>query len=79
MNTHGFYDVIQTEIHTTEPLMPEPSAADVEMAMERLKKNTHTSPSIDKIPTELIKTRRRKISFESHKLIKSVLEYGGIA
>jgi hypothetical protein len=32
-NAHGFYDVRKTEIRTAEPLVPGPSAADVEMAM----------------------------------------------
>jgi hypothetical protein len=77
LNTRGFYDVRQTEVHTAEPLVPEPSAADVDLAMERLKR--HTSPGIDQISAELIKAGRRKISSEFHKLINSVLECGGIA
>ena len=56
--------------------MPEPSAVDVEMAMERLK--SHKSPGIDQISAELIKVERRKISSEFRKLINSVWEYGGI-
>jgi len=38
----------QIEIHTAEPLVPEPSTFDVEMAIEKLKR--HTSPDSDKIP-----------------------------
>jgi hypothetical protein len=76
LNTDGFY-VRQTEIRTAEPLVSEPSAVDVEMAMERLKR--HKSPGIDQISAELIKAGRRKVSSEFHKLINSVLEYGGIA
>jgi len=34
MNVHG---VRQTEIYTAEPLVPEPSASDVELAIEKLK------------------------------------------
>jgi hypothetical protein len=41
------------EIHTAETLVPEPSAFEVEMAFEKFKR--HTSPSIQQIPTELIK------------------------
>jgi len=57
--------------------VPEPSAADVEMAMKRLKR--HPSPGIDQISAELIKARRREISSDFHKLINSVLKCGGIA
>jgi len=51
-NAHGVSDVRQTEIHTAEPLVPEPSVFEVEIANERLKR--HKSPGIDHIPTELI-------------------------
>jgi len=37
LNVHGVNDVRQTEIHTAEPLVPEPSAFDVGMAIEKLK------------------------------------------
>jgi hypothetical protein len=57
--------------------VPEASAADVEMAVERLKR--HTSPGIDQISAELIKAGCRKIGSEFHKLTNSVLECGGIA
>ena len=36
---HGFSDVRQTEIHTAEPLMPESSAPEFEMAIEKLKRH----------------------------------------
>jgi len=39
---HGVNDVWQTDIHTAEPLEPEPSAFEVELAIEKLKK--HRSP-----------------------------------
>jgi len=52
LNVIGFTDVKQTEIHIAEPLVPQPSAFDVEMATEKLK--THKSPGIDQIPAELI-------------------------
>jgi hypothetical protein len=32
LNVHGVNDVRQTEIHTAEPLVPEPSDSEVEMA-----------------------------------------------
>jgi hypothetical protein len=42
LNINGVNDVRQTEIQTAEPLVPEPSAFEVEMAVEMLK--SHKSP-----------------------------------
>jgi hypothetical protein len=53
LNIRGFSDVRQTEIRTTEPLVPDSSAFEVELAIEKLK--SHKSPGIDHIPAELIK------------------------
>jgi len=53
LNIHGVNDVRQTEIHTTEPLVPEPSALKVELVIPKLK--SLKSPGIDQIPAELIK------------------------
>jgi hypothetical protein len=36
-NVHGVKDVGQTEIRTAEPLVPEPSASEVELAIDKLK------------------------------------------
>jgi len=36
-NVHGVSDVRQTETHTAEPLVPEPSALEVELANEKIK------------------------------------------
>jgi len=36
-NVHGVDDVRQAEIHTAEPLVSEPSASEVELAIEKLK------------------------------------------
>jgi hypothetical protein len=41
LNVHGVNDVRQTEIHTVVPLVPEPSASEVEMAIEKLKGTNH--------------------------------------
>ena len=41
MNVHGFSNVRQTEIHSAEPLVPEPSACEIEMAIEKLKDTNH--------------------------------------
>jgi hypothetical protein len=53
LNVHGFSDVRQAEIHTAEPLVPEPSVSKVEFAIEKPK--SHKSPGIDQIPADLIK------------------------
>ena len=50
LNAHGLSDVRQAEIHTAEPLVPEPSALEDELAIEEL--NSHKSPGIDQIPAE---------------------------
>jgi hypothetical protein len=47
--------------------VPEPSAFEVELAIEKL--NSHTSPGIDQIPAELMKAGGRTICCEIHKLI----------
>ena len=39
LNVNGVNGVRRTEIHTTEPLVPEPSAFEVEMAIEKLKRH----------------------------------------
>ena len=63
-------DVRQTEICTAEPLAPELSASEVDMAIEKLK--SHKSLGINQIPAELVKTDGRKIRSETHKLIISL-------
>jgi hypothetical protein len=44
LNAYGVSDVRHTEIHKAEPLMTDPSAFEVEMAIEKLK--GHKSPGI---------------------------------
>jgi len=55
----GLKDVGQAEIHPTEPPIPEPSAAEVELAIDKQK--SHKSPGIDQIPAELIKAGGRTL------------------
>ena len=69
-NVHGFKDLRQAEIHTAEPLVPEPSATEVELDIDKLK--NYKSPGIDQIPAELIKAGGRTICLEIHKLITSI-------
>jgi hypothetical protein len=61
---HGVNDVKQTEIHMAEPLLPEPSAFEVELAVEKLKR--HQSPGIDQIPAALIKAGGRTVHSKIH-------------
>ena len=41
LNAHGINGVRHTEIHTAEPLVPEPSAFEVELAIEKLNVTNH--------------------------------------
>ena len=50
--------------------MPEPSAFEVELAIEKLQ--SHKSPGIDLIPAELIKEGGRTIRYQIHKIIVSI-------
>jgi hypothetical protein len=70
LNVHQDSNVRQTEIHTAEPLVPKPSAFEVEMAIEKLKR--YKPPGTDQIPAELIKAGGSKICSEIHKLINSI-------
>jgi len=69
-NVHGVKDVGQAEIHTAEPLVPELSASEFELAIDKIK--SHKSPGIDQIPAELIKAGGRTIYLEIRKLIISI-------
>jgi hypothetical protein len=69
-NVYGFKDVGQAEIHIAEPLVPDPSASEVELAIDKLKR--HKSSGIDQIPAELIKVGGRTLCLEIHKLITSI-------
>jgi len=41
LNVHGVIDVRQAEIHTAEPLVTDPSAVEVDLAIEKLKVTHH--------------------------------------
>jgi hypothetical protein len=57
LNVNGVNDVMQTEVHTAEPLVPKPIAYENELTIEKLK--SHKSPDTDQIPAELIKAGGR--------------------
>ena len=60
LNARGVNDVRQIEIHTAELLVPEPSASEVELAIEKPK--SHKSPGIEQIPAEIIKAGLRQFA-----------------
>jgi hypothetical protein len=70
LNVHRVNDVRQTEIHTAEPLVPEPSSFEVEISIEKLKR--YKSPGIDQIPVELIQAGGNTLDSEIHKLINCI-------
>jgi hypothetical protein len=51
LNVHGVNNVRQIATHTSVPLVPDPSAFDFEVAIEKLKR--HKAPGTDQIPAEL--------------------------
>jgi hypothetical protein len=53
LNVYGVHDVRQMDIHTAEPLVPESSLVEVEIAIGKLK--TYKSPGSDQISAELFK------------------------
>jgi hypothetical protein len=71
LNVHGVYDVRQVDIHTAEPLVPEPSLVEVEIAIGKLK--SYKSPGTDQIPAALIRAGDETLFSKIHKLIFSVL------
>jgi hypothetical protein len=50
LNVHGVDDVRQIDIHMAEPLVPEPSLVEVEIAVGKLK--SYKSPGTDQIPAK---------------------------
>jgi len=70
LNEHGVNHVRQAELHTAKPLVPQPSASEVEMAIEKLER--HKLPGNDPIPAESIKAGGRTIRSEIHELIYSI-------
>jgi hypothetical protein len=67
---HRVSDVRQIEVHTAEPLVPDPSPFKVESAIAKLK--MYKSPGSDQIPAELIQARDELLLSKIHKLIKSI-------
>jgi hypothetical protein len=70
LNVRGAGCVRQTEMHTAEPFVPEPSVSEVEVAIGKLKR--YKSPGDDQIPAELIQAGEEILRSEIHKLIKLI-------
>jgi hypothetical protein len=72
LNVHRVGDVRQREIHRAEPLVPDPSPFQVDIAIAKLKK--YKSPVGVQIPAELIQVVGETLQSEIQKLINSNLE-----
>jgi hypothetical protein len=70
LNVHGVHDVRQMDVHTAEPLVPEPSLVKVEIAIGKLK--SYKSPDTDQILAELIKAGGETLYSGIHRLICSI-------
>jgi hypothetical protein len=70
LNIQGADGVRQTEMHTTKPFLPQPSASEVEVAIWKLKR--YKSPGVDQIPAQLIQAGWETLHSEVHKLIKLI-------
>jgi hypothetical protein len=70
LNVHGVSDVRQIEINIAEPLLPDPSPVEVEIAIAKLKR--FKSPGNDQILVELIQAGGEISCSKIHKLINSI-------
>jgi hypothetical protein len=70
LNVHWVSNVRQIEIHTAEPLVPDPSPSEDERDIATLKR--YKSPGSNQIPAEMIQARSEVLRFDIHKFINSV-------
>jgi hypothetical protein len=70
INVHRVHDFRQIDIHMAEPLVPEPSLVEVEIAIGKLK--SYKSLGTDQIPAELIEAGGETLCSEIHKLTCSI-------
>jgi hypothetical protein len=66
LNVHAAGGVRQTEMHTAEPFVPQPTASEIEVAIGKLER--YKSPGVDQIPVELIKAGGETLRSEIHKI-----------
>jgi hypothetical protein len=74
LNVHGVHNVRQKDIHVAEPLVPEPSLVEVEIAIGKL--NSYKSPGTDQILAELVKAGGETLCSKIHKLTCSTWNKG---
>ena len=67
LNIHGVNGVRQTEIHTAQPILPEPSTFDFEMAIEKLKRGK--SPVLIKSQQNWLKQKVEQFAIRSINLL----------
>jgi hypothetical protein len=70
LNVQRVNDVRQIEVHTADPLVPDPSIFEVEIATAKLKK--YKFPGSDQIPAELIQAGVETLQSEIYKRINSI-------
>jgi hypothetical protein len=70
LNVQGVSDVRQMEIHTAEPLVPQPSPSEVDIATAKLER--YRPSGTIQIPPELIHAGSEKLYSENHNLINSL-------
>jgi hypothetical protein len=67
LNIHGVIDVRRIEMHTAEPLVPDPSSFEDEIAIAKFRR--YKSPGRDQIPVEHAQRRGEILRPNIHKLI----------
>jgi hypothetical protein len=70
LNVYRINDVRQTQMHTTEPLVPDRSSFEDEIAIDMLK--IYKTRGIDKLLAELIQVGGNTLRSERHELINSI-------
>jgi hypothetical protein len=68
LNVQGAGGIRQTEMHTAETFVPEPSASKVEVAITKLKR--YKSLGVDQILAQLIQAGGETSQLDIHKLMK---------
>jgi hypothetical protein len=76
LNVHGLHDVSQLDLHTAEPLVPEPSLVEVEVAVRKLK--SYKSLGTDQILAGLFKAGGETLHSEIQKFICSIWNKEGL-
>jgi hypothetical protein len=70
LNVHRVSDIRQIDIHSAEPVVPDSSPFEVEIAIAKLKR--YKSPGSGQIPAEIIQTGDEILHSKIHKLINAI-------